>query len=188
MGISVRLLSHIYHISGNLSSHHLEIYNNVETNCLLDMWIKSRNYDHLIDCESLFQKNNTQSRERATNLAKTYPRKPINDLMFINITKNCTEFKTKRGYSSSVTFQNFSIAYIILFYKELEQLEFLLRSIYRPNNVYCLHPDNSSSWVGILIFIFTSVSILIIFFRNSKLTKGQSTPSLQQAASNKGQK
>ena len=138
----------IYHTSGDFSGLHSMAHSNAESNWLLDMWIKSRNYDHLIDCESLFQNNNTQSRGKAKHLAKTYPRKPINDSMFINITKNCTEFKTKRGYSSDVKFQNFPIAYIILFYKELEQVEFLLRSIYRPNNVYCLHPDNSSSQVG----------------------------------------
>jgi hypothetical protein len=38
----------------------------------------------------------------------------------------------------------FPIAYSILTYNNVEQLERLLRSIYRPHNVYCIHVDSKS--------------------------------------------
>ena len=37
--------------------------------------------------------------------------------------------------------EEFPIAFSILYYKDLVQVERLLRAIYRPNNVYCLHMD-----------------------------------------------
>ena len=45
------------------------------------------------------------------------------------------------GYPVSEDELKFPIAFSILFYKELEQVENLLRTMYRPHNYYCLHID-----------------------------------------------
>ena len=39
----------------------------------------------------------------------------------------------------------FPIAYSILMYKDIEQVERLLRAIYRPQNIYCIHVDRKTS-------------------------------------------
>jgi hypothetical protein len=40
--------------------------------------------------------------------------------------------------------ENFSIAYSIMVYKRPEQFEMLLRAVYRPQNVYCIHVDKKT--------------------------------------------
>jgi beta-1,3-galactosyl-O-glycosyl-glycoprotein beta-1,6-N-acetylglucosaminyltransferase len=60
----------------------------------------------------------------------------------------CRLFRDLRGYNKyKVTdFElKFPIAYSILTYNNVEQLERLLRSIYRAHNVYCIHVDSKSS-------------------------------------------
>ena len=39
------------------------------------------------------------------------------------------------------------IFYSIAFHKDVDQVESLLRAIYKPHNFYCLHVDNKSSLV-----------------------------------------
>ncbi|XP_046551048.1 beta-1,3-galactosyl-O-glycosyl-glycoprotein beta-1,6-N-acetylglucosaminyltransferase 3-like [Haliotis rubra] len=60
---------------------------------------------------------------------------------------NCTEFLSKRLYIQEVSKaeEEFPIAFTVLLYKSFEQFERLLRSIYRPHNVYCIHVDAKSS-------------------------------------------
>ena len=75
---------------------------------------------------------------------KKNPRPILSDHIYINLTKNCTDFKLRRGYVMETLSEEsaaFPLAYSILFYKDLMQVERLLRAIYRPNNIYCLHMD-----------------------------------------------
>ncbi|KAJ8319670.1 hypothetical protein KUTeg_002779 [Tegillarca granosa] len=65
-----------------------------------------------------------------------------------NISGNCREFIQKRNYiMSSLTLEEkeFPIAYSLLVYKHEEQVERLLRAIYRPQNVYCIHIDDKAN-------------------------------------------
>ena len=60
---------------------------------------------------------------------------------------NCDEFKKSRGYyaaPSSKLEREFPIAYNILFHRNIEQFERLLRAIYRPQNQYCIHVDKKT--------------------------------------------
>ena len=121
--------------------------NSLRQTMSLEEWILMRDYRDMISCPPLFKKNSTSSR-RAKEFSKRHPRKPVPDSYFLSFTSNCTEFKHKRGYVlSSNGDEDFPIAYSILFYKEIEQLEFLLRAIYRPQNIYCLHMDKFYSKV-----------------------------------------
>ena len=68
----------------------------------------------------------------------------IYDQTFIEITNDCETFRLKFGYgrhSVSNEEKNFPIAFNILLYKDVDQLHFLLRAIYRSHNLYCLHVD-----------------------------------------------
>ena len=103
--------------------------------------------DDLIDCRALLE-GNTKEQTSAKSYTKNHPRKAIHDHHFIKFTQNCTAFKHERGYvenSFSKEEEDFSIAYSILFYKELQQVERLLRAIYSPSNMYCLHLDAYST-------------------------------------------
>ena len=58
----------------------------------------------------------------------------------------CKSFVRLRGYVTNVTDEeaNFPISYSIMAYRDVEQVERLLRSIYRPHNYYCIHVDRSA--------------------------------------------
>ena len=64
-------------------------------------------------------------------------------------TTNCDCFRSDFGYFASpedITDdeRRFPIAFSLLTYENLEQTERLLRLIYRPQNVYCIHVDAKS--------------------------------------------
>ncbi|XP_050390720.1 beta-1,3-galactosyl-O-glycosyl-glycoprotein beta-1,6-N-acetylglucosaminyltransferase [Patella vulgata] len=62
-------------------------------------------------------------------------------------TMNCEAFKRIYGYDAIINTeeeQQFPIAFNILLYKDVAQVEILLRAIYRPQNYYCLHVDGFS--------------------------------------------
>lgn len=57
---------------------------------------------------------------------------------------SCSDFVARRGYllhPVSAEEEEFPIAFSILAHMNVEQFERLLRAIYRPQNVYCLHVD-----------------------------------------------
>ena len=59
----------------------------------------------------------------------------------------CSEFIKSRHYiTEGVTKieQDFPIAFSIMMFKDVEQTERLLRTIYRPQNYYCIHVDAKS--------------------------------------------
>ena len=66
---------------------------------------------------------------------------------YVNLAADCRCFRAKMGYdvvSSTPEEKDFPIAFSILMYQNLEQTERLLRLIYRPQNVYCIHVDGKS--------------------------------------------
>ena len=86
--------------------------------------------------------------KEAIQYTKNHPRKPISNYMFIDLLNNCTDFKMKRGYFTkplSKLEAEFPIAFSILYYKDIHQVERLLRAIYQPQNTYCLHMDGYAS-------------------------------------------
>ncbi|XP_025096271.1 N-acetyllactosaminide beta-1,6-N-acetylglucosaminyl-transferase-like isoform X2 [Pomacea canaliculata] len=64
---------------------------------------------------------------------------------FIRLTSNCENFRKRFGYERygqvSKEELDFPLAFNVLLYKDVDQLHMLLRAIYRPHNVYCLHVD-----------------------------------------------
>lgn len=77
---------------------------------------------------------------------KNYTFKAISDNDYIQMTRNCDNFRRIRSYNSFVSQEEstLSVAYSILLYKEVDQAERLLRAIYSPNNYYCFHVDADS--------------------------------------------
>ena len=72
----------------------------------------------------------------------------ISAARYTELSSNCLTFVSERGYITSPLTElekNFSIAFSLLVYRDIEQIERLLRAIYRPQNIYCVHVDNKTS-------------------------------------------
>ena len=64
------------------------------------------------------------------------------------VTKDCKAYVRRRGFIPaplSVEEQNFPIAYSMVIHEKVEMFERLLRAIYHPQNIYCVHVDKKSS-------------------------------------------
>ena len=60
---------------------------------------------------------------------------------------NCTAIREELEEISYYSFQeevNVQIAYSVLVHTDYEMLELLLRRIYKPQNIYCIHIDDKS--------------------------------------------
>ncbi|CAG5135388.1 unnamed protein product [Candidula unifasciata] len=68
---------------------------------------------------------------------------------YILDSQDCEAFLHKYGFNrypkTTEEEKEFPIAFIILFYKDLDQVLFLLRAIYQLHNVYCLSVDTKAS-------------------------------------------
>ena len=108
--------------------------------------------------ERIFQKNEHKMQKKVNedSLAKQIQSEVkewagefirLTNKWYLNATQNCEMFKWSRGYINSPLTQEeeeFPIAYSILVFKDIEMVERLLRSIYRPQNRYCIHVDIKS--------------------------------------------
>ncbi|XP_044133027.1 beta-1,3-galactosyl-O-glycosyl-glycoprotein beta-1,6-N-acetylglucosaminyltransferase 3-like [Bufo gargarizans] len=66
---------------------------------------------------------------------------------YLNITQDCANFRTIRKYISfalSKEEEEFPIAYSMVIHEKIEMFERLLRVIYAPQNIYCIHVDEKS--------------------------------------------
>ncbi|XP_013379216.1 beta-1,3-galactosyl-O-glycosyl-glycoprotein beta-1,6-N-acetylglucosaminyltransferase 3 [Lingula anatina] len=96
-------------------------------------------------CRKLFEGDQKEIRRMKKHMSQFTP-KVITDQEFVMLTKDCEIFQKEHRYSMTVNEEekNFPIAFSILLYKDVVQAERLLRTIYRPHNVYCLHVDAKS--------------------------------------------
>lgn len=72
----------------------------------------------------------------------------LSDVEYAQRTDNCACFRRDLGYyvdEASDDERSLPIAFSVLTYESVEQTERLLRLIYRPHNVYCVHVDAKSS-------------------------------------------
>nr|XP_023679093.1 beta-1,3-galactosyl-O-glycosyl-glycoprotein beta-1,6-N-acetylglucosaminyltransferase 4 [Paramormyrops kingsleyae] len=99
-----------------------------------------------IDCEAVYELDPVE-------IGKTLEirRKNIVDLEDDDIaalTSDCEKFSKARGYASHPTSEEehqFPLAYSLVVHKRASMVERILRAIYMPQNVYCIHYDKKSS-------------------------------------------
>lgn len=100
-----------------------------------------------INCAALIGGDEVE-RVRAVQFYTEQSKRAISNEEMMSMTQDCQSFVKKRQYItkpvSSEEF-NFPIAFSILLYRDIEQFERLLRSIYRPQNIYCVHIERKSS-------------------------------------------
>ena len=123
-----------------------------EYNTLLDLppSLKAANCSDCSEftCKAfLFQSSNKSLFAKARTYMKNHPKVSIADKYYANIAKDCDDFQKRRGYhtkSVNAEEEEYPLAFNMLIHKDLEHVEKLLRAIYRPQNVYCIHVDAKS--------------------------------------------
>ena len=102
-----------------------------------------------IDCRSLFN-GSEHELKKAKLLVDAIPERnqEVQSKDLIRRTRDCKMYVETHGYVMSEMTEkevNFRIAYSIIMYSDVLQVEHLLRAIYRPQNIYCIHVDAKSS-------------------------------------------
>lgn len=96
-----------------------------------------------VNCFRLINGDEAEQR-RVVQYQKIHPKKVISNEDYINMTRDCDKFIETRGYITFPTSEdekNYPLAFDILVSKDVELFERLLRAVYRPHNVYCVHVD-----------------------------------------------
>ncbi len=100
-----------------------------------------------VNCAKLFS-NDKEELKKAELYQKKNTKVPIPDEEYPKLTRNCDTYKRERQYILQPLSQNeaeFPIAFSMVIFKDIEQVERLLRAIYRPQNYYCIHVDAKAS-------------------------------------------
>jgi len=99
------------------------------------------------NCTALFHSDRVE-RQKADTFQKTHSKTVVPTVTFVKDAFNCKQFVARRRYATSPVNREeaeFPIAFSILMFKDVEQFERLLRAVYRPQNLYCIHVDNKSN-------------------------------------------
>ena len=100
-----------------------------------------------INCRELIAGENS-TREKVRTIMLSFQPSFLTNSYFVNVAKNnCHTFRSQRGYVMNPMTseeEDFPIAYGIMLHKDVHQFERLLRAIYRPQNVYCIHVDKKA--------------------------------------------
>ncbi|XP_060928064.1 beta-1,3-galactosyl-O-glycosyl-glycoprotein beta-1,6-N-acetylglucosaminyltransferase-like [Limanda limanda] len=86
----------------------------------------------------------------------------IPDEHYMNATEDCSAFKLRRKYLTSPLSQeeeDFPLAYSMVVHHKVQNFERLLRAIYTPQNIYCVHVDKNAK----SSFLFAILEITTCF-------------------------
>ena len=98
------------------------------------------------NCRQLQAGNSTES-IRVRSALKIWANSVSDQTFYKKLTK-CSYVKnlfSPSAFYISETERNFPLAYVLLFHNSPQQIVRLLKVIYRPQNIYCLHPDGKAS-------------------------------------------
>ena len=113
-----------------------------------NIW-KSNTKNLIFNCHLVFQNNANEINFIKWYLANNSKKiEALSDGNYIFDSKYCPQFRQIRGYDKHPIKESeyeFPLAFSILIYYNIEQFERLLRLIYRPHNVYCIHVDAKST-------------------------------------------
>ncbi|XP_038603247.1 beta-1,3-galactosyl-O-glycosyl-glycoprotein beta-1,6-N-acetylglucosaminyltransferase 3 [Tachyglossus aculeatus] len=125
----------------------------VDTRHLGNEYCKDRLYQALklpaqnrINCTQII-KGDRSALEEASLRSLEAKRVPLTETQYLHMTKDCSFFKNERRFIQfplSKEEENFPIAYSMVIHEKIENFERLLRAVYAPQNVYCVHVDEKS--------------------------------------------
>ena len=138
-----------YKVSPTTTSLVVDELKNTNELELFQRKISNVQFKNKIDCKLVF-KNDKNEIKKAEKLIVQFASeiKTINDEKYIFDKSYCALFRQIRGYDSHPIKESeyeFPLAFSILVHYNVEQLERLLKLIYRPHNLYCIHIDSKSS-------------------------------------------
>ncbi|XP_012674102.2 beta-1,3-galactosyl-O-glycosyl-glycoprotein beta-1,6-N-acetylglucosaminyltransferase 3-like [Clupea harengus] len=87
------------------------------------------------------------NKEDLSRLLKKRRRVALPESFYLNSTKDCSAYIKDRGFLTvalSEEERDFPIAYSMVIHENIEMFERLLRAVYTPQNVYCVHVDKKS--------------------------------------------
>ena len=93
------------------------------------------------NCTRLFSGNRTEQLNAMKYRRVTHS---SDEYHYQKVTRNCSEYVQNKGYITAPLNEEeakFPLAFSILMFRDPEQVERLLRTIYRPQNYYCIHVD-----------------------------------------------
>ncbi|XP_054475456.1 beta-1,3-galactosyl-O-glycosyl-glycoprotein beta-1,6-N-acetylglucosaminyltransferase 3-like [Anoplopoma fimbria] len=91
----------------------------------------------------------------------------LSEDFYLNATKDCSSYIEKRGFLTAPLSEeenNFPIAYSMVIHEKIEMFERLLRAVYTPQNIYCVHVDQKApkdfhKAVAVIISCFPNVFV-----------------------------
>ena len=107
-------------------------------------------FHYPVSCEDLFKNISKEFQHVQTVMSTTDSATLISDEQYSFPKDQCQQYRSERF---SETFhradnsrnEQFPLAFSLLMHENVEQFERLLRLIYRPQNLYCIHVDASAS-------------------------------------------
>ncbi|KAJ8002416.1 hypothetical protein DPEC_G00158660 [Dallia pectoralis] len=101
-------------------------------------------------CSAIIQGDiGSLEKEQLSILLKTKKRRQLlTEEFYQNVTQDCKSYITNRGFitsSLSLKENEFPIAFSMVVHEKIEMFERLLRALYTPENVYCVHVDQKTS-------------------------------------------
>ncbi|XP_030625546.1 beta-1,3-galactosyl-O-glycosyl-glycoprotein beta-1,6-N-acetylglucosaminyltransferase 4-like [Chanos chanos] len=102
--------------------------------------------EHSINCSAIYDMDPVEIGKTLTLRRKNTLVQ--NDDSVVNATSDCGWYVESRGFSNIPTSKaekEFPLAYSLVVHKDAAMVERLLRSIYVPQNLYCIHYDQKSS-------------------------------------------
>ncbi|PKU38801.1 beta- -galactosyl-o-glycosyl-glycoprotein beta- -n-acetylglucosaminyltransferase 3 [Limosa lapponica baueri] len=101
-----------------------------------------------INCSAIIRGDEKAIQEaQLSSLEVVNRRVPLTPGDYLNMTKDCGNFRATRRFIEfplSREEAEFPIAYSMVIHNKIEMFERLLRSIYAPQNIYCVHVDTKS--------------------------------------------
>lgn len=153
-----------------LKKHPTDVYQTVShvnlssmTYDISDYAVPKIKYTDLVNCAAILE-GSTEELEKAQAVMMKTPKEPIYEETYLEWTQNCPKFIKDRGYVQvplSKEEEQFPLAFSIAMYTDIEQTERLLRAIYQPQNLYCIHIDTKSP-----LLLHRTVQFLVSCFPN----------------------
>ncbi|KAM8859539.1 beta-1,3-galactosyl-O-glycosyl-glycoprotein beta-1,6-N-acetylglucosaminyltransferase-like isoform 1-T2 [Spinachia spinachia] len=118
------------------------------------------------DCPAILQ-GDSEALEQAKALTTSMDFQKgikIPDEYYTNASQDCRTFKASRKYLTfplSRVEEDFPLAYSMVVYHKVQNFERLLRAIYAPQNIYCVHVDKKSD-----ASVYSAISAITSCFPN----------------------
>ncbi|XP_034049455.1 beta-1,3-galactosyl-O-glycosyl-glycoprotein beta-1,6-N-acetylglucosaminyltransferase 3-like [Thalassophryne amazonica] len=99
-------------------------------------------------CSAVIMEEIPDNKADLEKLLSSRRREHLPETFYINATKDCRSYTENREFIKiplSLEEEEFPIAYSMVIHEKIEMFERLLRAVYAPQNIYCVHVDQKSS-------------------------------------------